>query len=122
MPRPFVRHSHAQVALVDPMLCESLSKEQTVAMALTALSACLDALLAHELSSTDSSPIREANPLLELSIRGIEAVGAGLPRALESKDLEARELLSTASIWAGRLSAATPAPPTQVRAGQGAIK
>lgn len=84
-------------------------------MALTAVSACLDAILAVELGCIGTSPERRDNLLLELGIRGIGEVGMGLPRALAGKDVAARELLSSASLCAGQLSAVTPAPATQVR-------
>lgn len=101
---------------MDPLLCASLSKEQTVAMALTALSSCVDALLAWELASAaGTKPKDESDTLLQLGIRGIGAVTEGLPVALTAgKSTSARELLTTASLCAGQLSAITPAPPTQV--------
>lgn len=111
----YVHHLDLQVALVDPSLCMTLSKEQTVAMALTALSSCFDALIACELGSTDASPVINIGSLEDLSLRGIAAIGTALPKVLEREDIKARELLSMASLWAGQLSSATPAPPTQVR-------
>lgn len=100
---------------MDPTLCASLSKVQTVAMALTALSACVDALLVWELAATAGTPLKDGGMLQQLAVRGISAVAEGLPVALESsKNVLARELLLTSSVCAGQLSVITPAPPTQV--------
>lgn len=105
-----------QVALIDPALCASLSNAQTVAMALTAISTCVDALLAWELASSAGKVPKNGETLLKLGVRGIGAVAEGLPVALaDSKDILARELLTTGSVCAGQLSAITHAPPTQVR-------
>lgn len=85
-------------------------------MALTALSACVDALVAWELgASAGAFPKDEGHSLLELGTRGIRCVGEGLPGALDgSKNALARELLCVGSVCAGQLSVITPAPPTQV--------
>lgn len=105
-----------QVALVDAELCQHLSTEQTVAMALTALSVCVDAIIASELDFTSSLPGERSKLLRELGTRGIGEVGVGLPRILENgKDMEAREMLASASLYAGQLCDITPAPATQVR-------
>lgn len=107
--------SGAQVALVDPKLCTSLSQAQTTAMALTALSACVDALLARELALGAGTPPPNGDVLLKLGSRGIGAVAEGLPVALaDGSNILARELLTMGSVCAGQLSAITPAPPTQV--------
>lgn len=107
----------AQVALVDPKLCTSLSKAQTAAMALTALSACVDALLARELALGAGTPPPNEDVLLNLGSRGIGAVAEGLPVALaDGNNMLARELLTMGSVCAGQLSAVTPAPPIQVQA------
>lgn len=105
-----------QLALVDPLLCMSLSNAQTVAMALTVLSACVDALVAWELgASAGAFPKDESHRLLELGTRGIRCVREGLPGAIDgSKSALARELLCVGSVCAGQLSVVTPAPPTQV--------
>ena len=104
---------------MDPALCTSLSQAQTAAMALTALSACVDALLARELGAAAGSaaaPRADEDVLLRLGSRGIGAVAEGLPVALEDgKNTLARELLTIGSVCAGQLSAITPAPPAQVR-------
>ncbi|CAM9314604.1 unnamed protein product [Ectocarpus sp. 4 AP-2014] len=103
------------VALVDPILCTSLSKMQTAAMALTALSACVDALLARELALASGTPLQNGDALLDLGRRGIGAVAEGLPVALaDGKNKVARELLTIGSVCAGQLAVATPAPPTQL--------
>lgn len=85
-------------------------------MALTALSACIDAIIASELDIARSSlPDGRSKLLLELGTRGIGQVGMGLPRVLEQgKDMEAREMLTAASLYAGQLCDITPAPATQV--------
>lgn len=105
-----------QVSLVDPNLCASLSKAHTAAMALTALSACIDALLAWELALVPGrTPKDDDDTLLRLGTRGIGAVAEGLPVVLAGKkDALARELLTIGSVCAGQLSVITPAPPTQV--------
>lgn len=101
---------------MDPTLCMSLSEEQTAAMALTALSSCVDALLAWELASAGGSLPPDGDRLLDLGTRGIGAIAEGLPVALkERKNSFARELLTVGSVCAGQLSAITPAPPTQVQ-------
>lgn len=102
---------------MDPTFCTSLGNEQTVAMALTALSCCVDALLARELAlGVGTAPPQDSDVLLQLGTRGIGAVAEGLPAALEDgKNVMARELLTMGSVCAGRLSVITPAPPTQVR-------
>ncbi|CAM9355462.1 unnamed protein product [Ectocarpus fasciculatus] len=103
------------VALVDPMLCTSLSKAQTVAMAMTALSACVDALLARELALASGVPLQNGDALLDLGRRGIGALAEGLPVALaDGKNKLARELLTIGSVCAGQLAVATPAPPAQL--------
>lgn len=109
-----------QVALVDPTLCTSLSKEQTAAMAFTALAACFDALLARELASGPLVHVLNGSDvLLKLAKRGIGAVAEGLPVALQDgKNNIARELLAIGSVCAGQLSVMTPAPPTQVGSGR----
>lgn len=105
----------SSVALVDAELCQHLSTEQTVAMALTALSVCVDAIIASELDFTSSLPGERSKLLRELGTRGIGEVGVGLPRILENgKDMEAREMLASASLYAGQLCDITPAPATQV--------
>lgn len=108
----------SQVALVDSSLCTTLSEQQTVAMAFTALSACVDALLALELGNASSNKAfkgESAVRLLNLGMQGIGAVGEGLPRALhQGNDVAARELLTAGSLCAGQLADITPAPPTQV--------
>lgn len=104
------------VALVDPRLCTSLSKAQTAAMALAALSACVDALLARELALGAGTPTPNGDVLLELGSRGIGAVAEGLPVALaDGGNMLARELLTMGSVCAGQLAAVTPAPPIQVQ-------
>lgn len=105
-----------QVSLLDPNLCASLSKAHTAAMALTTLSACVDALLAWELASVAGrTPGGNGDTLLRLGTRGIGAVAEGLPVVLAGgKDGLARELLTIGSVCAGQLSVITPAPPTQV--------
>lgn len=102
---------------MDPMLCASLSQAQTAAMALTALSACVDALLARELGSAAGAAAPEdEDVLLRLGSRGIGAVAEGLPVALaDGNNSLARELLAIGGVCAGQLSAITPAPPAQVR-------
>lgn len=106
-----------QVSLVDPKLCTSFSKGQTTAMALTALSACVDALLARELALGAGTPHPpNQDVLLNLGSRGIGAVAEGLPVALaDSNNMLARELLTMGSVCGGQLSAITPAPPIQVQ-------
>lgn len=104
-----------QIALVDAELCEHISKEQTVAMAVTAVSACLDAIVASELDMASSLPDGKAQLLRELGTLGVSEVGSGLPLVLEGKDMQARELLTSASLRAGQLCHITPAPATQVR-------
>ncbi|CAM9434901.1 unnamed protein product [Laminaria digitata] len=108
----------ASVSLVDPNLCASLSKARTAAMAFTALSACVDALLAWELALVASrTPKDDGDTLLRLGTRGIGAVAEGLPVVLAGKkDALARELLTIGSVCAGQLSVITPAPPTQLLA------
>lgn len=105
-----------QVSLVDPNLCASLGKAHTAVMALTALSACIDALLAWELALVPGrTPKGDDDTLLRLGTRGIGAVAEGLPVVLAGeKDAIARELLTIGSVCAGQLSVITPAPPTQV--------
>lgn len=107
---------HWQVALVDPSLCTSLSSEQTVTMAMTALSACVDTLLASELGNPSPSKVAAREHLRDLGMKGIGAVREGLPRVLESNDAKARELLTVASLCAGQASAMASATvlPTQV--------
>ena len=101
---------------MDPKLCTSLSKAQTTAMALTALSACVDALLARELALGAGPPPPNEDVLLNLGSRGIGAVAEGLPVALaDGNNVLARELLTMGSVCAGQLSAITPAPPIQVQ-------
>lgn len=101
---------------MDPKLCASLSKAQTAAMALTALSACVDALLARELAVGAGTPPPNEDALLNLGSRGIGAVAEGLPVALaDGNNSIARELLTMGSVCAGQLSAVTPAPPIQVQ-------
>lgn len=101
---------------MDPKLCTSLNKAQTTAMALTALSACVDALLARELALGAGTPPPNEDVLLNLGTRGIGAVAEGLPAALaDGNNVLARELLAIGSVCAGQLSAITPAPPIQVR-------
>lgn len=106
---------------MDPALCASLGKEQTVAMALTSLSSCVDALLARELAlGAGTAPPQSDDVLLRLGTRGIGAVAEGLPVALaDGKNVLARELLTIASVCAGRLSVITPAPPIQVQVQHG---
>ena len=105
-----------QVSLVDPDFCVSLSKAHTAAMALTALSSCVDALLAWEFALIAGRTREDdGDRLLRLGTRGIGAVAEGLPVVLAGeKDSLARELLTVGSICAGQLSVITPAPRTQV--------
>ncbi|CAM9420887.1 unnamed protein product [Sphacelaria rigidula] len=104
----------SSIALVDAELCEHISKEQTVAMAVTAVSACLDAIVASELDMASSLPDGKAQLLRELGTLGVSEVGSGLPLVLEGKDMQARELLTSASLRAGQLCHITPAPATQI--------
>lgn len=84
-------------------------------MAVTAVSACIDAIVASELDMASSLPDGKAQLLGELGTLGVGEVGSGLPLVLEGKDIRARELLTSASLRAGQLCHITPAPATQVR-------
>lgn len=113
---PSSKSRTSQVALVDPRMCTFLTKPQTLAMALVALSSCIDAMVAWEIdSSIGTQPTDESHPLFQLATNGIAAVSEGLPTVLaKGKSISARELLTDASLCAGQLSAITPAPPIQV--------
>lgn len=113
---PFSNPRTFQVALVDPRMCMFLTKPQTLAMALVALSSCMDAMVAWEVASSIGTQfIDKSHPLFQLATNGIAAVSEGLPTVLaEGKGISARELLAGASLCAGQLSVITPAPPIQV--------
>lgn len=85
-------------------------------MALTAISACVDALVSWELASIGRTTAVRDDGLPQLGTRGLRVVAEGMPVAVsDRKNLLARELLVTGSVCAGQLAAITPAPPTQVR-------
>lgn len=87
-------------------------------MAVTALSACVDTLLAYELGNASPSKVPEVEHVRDLSMKGIGAVREGLPRVLGRNDAKARELLTMASLCAGQVTATASATvlPTQVYA------
>lgn len=104
-----------QVTLVDPSLCHTMSKETTLAMALTIVSTAVDALLAIHLGSAlKEMSAAHVSDVSDTAEQGLAAVGQALKLVLKDENSLGKELLSTASMCAGRLSAVTSAPPTQV--------
>eukprot|EP00953_Heterococcus_sp_UTEX-ZZ885_P008986 5327-Heterococcus_DN1.PRE.1 len=86
--------------LIDPSLTTTLDANLTIAMALTALSNCIDALLttAHKADAATVAIHKEA-------IRGIGYIGKSLPHALsDGSNIQARHDLCEASMIGGLLS------------------
>ncbi|CAM9337486.1 unnamed protein product [Choristocarpus tenellus] len=97
------------VVLVDPLLSTTLSSTQTAAMAITALSTCLDSLIVWSLGAGGRIGAEESNPLKDLGESGAASVGKGIAKALSNQnDTCARQNLALASVCAGRLSSITP--------------
>ncbi|CAM9466601.1 unnamed protein product [Discosporangium mesarthrocarpum] len=102
--------------LVDPELGMTLNVVERVAMGMTALLICMDALLAWSMAGVRGTEIGgEDHQLFSMGVKGITAIGKGISATLaDHTDKSALENLAMASLCAGRLSSITPSPASQL--------